>query len=232
MHFEQLVGTRGACVVLVDDAHGLRAAVTAFWLQQFNQCEVFVLQGEAPPWQAPDEGAAGDSASGAIEVQALGEGLAAGRAVVVDVGPSEDYERAHLPGARYLLPASLAPLSPLVAQGRVIVFTSPDGHAARIVANDARREWPHAAATLRWLEGGTGAWTREGWLTTSDYAPEDLLTPFDDDWGSTMRVGLQYRDAAWRQYLEWERALASRVARDPTVRFRLPGRSAVGESQL
>ena len=37
MHFENLVGTRGARIVLLDDPHHLRAAITAFWLRQLNQ---------------------------------------------------------------------------------------------------------------------------------------------------------------------------------------------------
>jgi rhodanese-related sulfurtransferase len=48
MHFENLVGTRGARIVLLDDpAHRLRAAVTSFWLTQLNQAEVHIHDGGA-----------------------------------------------------------------------------------------------------------------------------------------------------------------------------------------
>ncbi|WP_371319833.1 rhodanese-like domain-containing protein [Variovorax sp. dw_308] len=224
MHFEQLVGTRNARVVLVDDAHGLRAAVTAFWLRQFNQCEVAVLDGEAPPRPAQVDitrEAEDDAVSQGIDAPALQDRLARHEVIVVHVGPSEDFERRHVPGARYLLPASMAPLAPLIAQGRPIVFTSEDGAASRLAARDAQREWPDAHA-FHWLVGGIQAWVSQAMPTTSDYTPQDLLTPFDDDWGSTMRVRPDQRESAWRDYLAWERALSARVMRDPTVRFNFP----------
>jgi len=220
MHFEQLVGTRNARVVLVDDAEGLRAAVTAFWLRQFNQCEVAVLEGEAPPSHPPADSPreADDAASQGIDAPTLQDWLARDEATVVHVGPSEDFERRHVPGARYLLPASMAPLAALVAQGRPIVFTSEDAAAARIAARDAARTWPDAPA-CHWLIGGLQTWASPSRPTTADYAPQDLLSPFDDDWGSTMRVRPEHREAAWRDYLAWERALSVRVMRDPNIRF-------------
>ncbi|MEJ8845594.1 rhodanese-like domain-containing protein [Variovorax rhizosphaerae] len=221
MHFEQLVGTRNARVVLVDDAEGLRAAVTAFWLRQFNQCEVAVLDGEAPPRHAPADAPreSVDAASQGIDAPTLQDWLARGEAIVVHVGPSEDFERRHVPGARYLLPASMGPLKPLLAQGRSIVFTSEDAATARIAGRDAARTWPDARA-FHWLIGGLQALAWPSRSTTADYTPQDLLTPFDDDWGSTMRVRPEHREAAWRDYLTWERALSARVMRDPTVRFK------------
>ena len=64
-----------------------------------------------------------------------------------------EFARAHIPGARFLLPAFMSPLAAPVAQGRTLVFTSPDGAAARIAAADALREWPTSAKAF-WLEGG------------------------------------------------------------------------------
>jgi len=232
MHFEQLVGTRHARVVLVDDGHGLRAAVTAFWLRQFNQCEVAVLDGEPPPAAAPDAPATlNEAAAPAMHAGALAARLGEGAAVVIDVGPSEDFERGHIPGARYLLPASLSSLAPLVGQGGTLVFTSPDGAAARIAASDALREWPTARHVF-WLAGGTQAWAAAGRPLTSHYTPDDLLTPFDDDWGSTMRVHPSQRATAWRDYLAWERALSARVALDAAVRFRLLDRPAAAGAHI
>ncbi|MGJ7510104.1 rhodanese-like domain-containing protein [Variovorax sp. GT1P44] len=223
MHFENLVGTRNARIVLLDDPHRLRAAVTAFWLMQLNQAEVFILDGELPVGRAEADKADGP---GPIDGQSLSPAElvgwmdgAAHRTRIVDVGPSADFERAHLPGAHFLLPFTLDPLDALQRTGDRIVFTSPDGQAARTVARDARERWPGCDA--RWLSGGTRGWRAAGLPTEQAWALAQLLTPFEDDWGSVMRVPASDRGRAWTKYLAWERGVSARVAIDPTVRFRL-----------
>ncbi|VTU45924.1 rhodanese-like domain-containing protein [Variovorax sp. PBL-E5] len=224
MHFENLIGTRGARIVLLDEPHRLRAAVTAFWLLQLNQAEVFILDGELPAsWIAGRD-------SGEDLTASAGEGLspaqlaallrsAPARIRVIDVGPSADFERAHLPGADYLLPYTLEPVAALQRPGLAIVFTSPDGRAARWVTAEVRERWPDCHA--EWLQGGTDAWRAAGRPTEQVWEPAQRLTPFEDDWGSVMRVPASHRDRAWTDYLVWERGLSARVVRDPTVRFRL-----------
>jgi len=102
---------------------------------------------------------------------------------------------------------------------RTIVFTSPDGRAARWVAAEVRERWPDCHS--EWLQGGTDAWRAAGLPTAKDWKPAQSLTPFEDDWGSVMRVQPEHRERAWTDYLVWERGLSARVVRDPTVRFRL-----------
>lgn len=237
MHFENLVGTRGARIVLVDDpAHRLRAAITAFWLTQLGQAEVYVYDGEFTPLQAPPNfSAAIDGAPPPLAPEALAQLRRNGAVTVIDVGPSLDYERGHLPGALYMLPASLAPLAAHAVAGRTLVFASPDGTAAARVARDAHRRWPDSGAVFTWLQGGTQGWKASGRPLTAAFVPAQQLTPFDDDWGSVMRVFGPRRDAAWADYLAWERALSERVLQDPSVRFNFfplsapapePGRAA------
>ena len=224
MHFEHLVGTRNARIVLIDDPHRLRAAVTAFWLAQLGQAEVFVLDGELPATWPADDGwdavAPSHEAPGIAPdaLAALLHGSPEGTAVV-DVGPSEAFERHHLPDAYYLLPSTLEPLARLDPPSRRLVFCSPDGRAGRIVARDAIARWPGCDA--RWLAGGVRAWRDAGLPTEQAWRPDRLLTPFEDDWGSVMRMPVERRERAWADYLAWERALDARVALDPTVAFRL-----------
>ncbi|MDM0087580.1 MULTISPECIES: rhodanese-like domain-containing protein [unclassified Variovorax] len=219
MHFENLVGTRGARIVLVDDPHGLRAAITAFWLTQLNQAEVHVLDGPLPDAPAEDARPAEDIGADAVDADALARWRETGSTDVVDVGPSLDYERQHLPDAFFLLPSSPDKVDALLAvPGRTVVFTSPDGAAARLAARDALQRRPRAR--VAWLHGGTQAWQAGGGAVESGVRHDRLLTPFDDDWGSVMRVFGPARDAAWADYLAWERGLSARVAQDPTVRFR------------
>jgi rhodanese-related sulfurtransferase len=242
MHFENLVGTRGARIVLVDDpAHRLRAAITAFWLTQLGQAEVYVYDGEFTPRQAPPAPFVAVTIPDAPPplapdaLAALQANGAATAITIVDVGPSLDFERGHLQGALYLLPASLDPLASLVAHvadaahaepGHTFVFTSPDGTAAARVARDAQRRWhgskgpQDSGAVFTWLQGGTQGWKAAGRPLATAFAPDQLLSAFDDDWGSVMRVFGPRRDAAWADYLTWERALAERVLQDPSVRFR------------
>jgi rhodanese-related sulfurtransferase len=227
MHFENLIGTRGARIVLLDDpAHRLRAAVTSFWLTQLNQVEVHIYddgdEGAFLPEQAPPAtpGTVMKEAPQALDHAALAQLRRNGAVTVIDVGPSLDYERGHLPGALYMLPASLAPLAAHAVAGRTLVFTSPDGAAAARVARDAHQRWPGSGAVFTWLQDGTQGWKASGRPLTTAFVPAQLLTPFDDDWGSVMRVFGPRRDAAWADYLVWERALAERVLQDPSVRFR------------
>ncbi|MDM0066433.1 rhodanese-like domain-containing protein [Variovorax sp. J31P207] len=230
MHFENLVGTRGARIVLLDDPHHLRAAITAFWLRQLNQSEVWILDGEPPAAGAASAASTATAAAFDAIVAAAGAGLAADevaallaseptRVRVVDVGPSADFEGRHLPAAHFLLPSTLTPLAPLLQAGLRIVFASPDGHAARWVAAQARERWPERR--FDWLRGGTAAWQAAGWPIAQSWESAQLLTSFEDDWGSVMRVSALHRDRAWADYLAWECGLSERVAQDPTVRFRL-----------
>jgi rhodanese-related sulfurtransferase len=222
MHFENLVGTRNARIVLLDDPHRLRAAVTAFWLLQLNQAEVFILDGELPVWPV-EAGTADDletTGCEALSPARLAELMndASYRIRVVDVGPSADFEREHLPGSYFLLPFTLDPLEALQRSGDRIVFTSPDGLAARRAARDACERWPGCDAG--WLAGGTQGWKAAGQPTEQDWEPARLLTPFEDDWGSVMRLPASHRGRAWPRYLEWERGVGARVVLDPTVQFR------------
>ncbi|HUD34110.1 MAG TPA: rhodanese-like domain-containing protein, partial [Variovorax sp.] len=188
------------------------------------QAEVFILDGDLPP--LPRREAAPGREPAALEGASLSPArLSAllrdeGADIrVVDVGPSADYERQHLPGAHFLLPFTWEPLAALERQARRIVFTSPDGRAARLAARDAGERQPGGGAG--WLAGGTRAWRAAGLPTEDHWEPRQLLTPFEDDWGSVMRVPASRRERAWTDYLAWERGLSERVASDPTVSFRL-----------
>jgi rhodanese-related sulfurtransferase len=180
MHFENLVGTRGARIVLVDDpAHRLRAAVTSFWLTQLNQAEVYVYDGgpSLPGRRRPQRLPPRRRRAAAARPRRAGPLRRNGAVTVIDVGPSLDYERGHLPGALYMLPASLAPLAAHAAAGRTLVFTSPDGAAAARVARDAHQRWPGSGAVFTWLQGGTQGWKASGRPLTTAFVPAQLLTP-------------------------------------------------------
>jgi len=129
MHFENVIGTRNARIVLIDDPHRLRATVTAFWLTQLNQAEIYILDdtltpAALAPAPAPETAAASGTAT-PITAAALLRLYREHAADIVDVSPSIDFERAHIPGARFLLPASLTPLTAIIPAPRQLVSLPP-----------------------------------------------------------------------------------------------------------
>lgn len=223
MHFENFIGTRNARIVLIDDPHRLRATLTAFWLTQLNQAEIYILDDTlVPEALAPSSAPEANTVTGTatpLNAAALLTLYRDHAAEIIDVSPSIDFERAHIPGARFLLPASLTPLTDIVASPRQLVFTSTDGTAAQLAAHDAAIRWPQHA--ISWLQNGNQGWQQSGQQLQAHYVNADLLTPFDDDWNSVMRIFGPRRNEAWIDYLQWEKSFSARVISDTTVRFAL-----------
>lgn len=227
MHFENLVAVRHARVVLLDEPHQLRSAVTAFWLAQLGECDVFLYAGDANSIEVAD---CESGLSQADDVQSITEEELASlfgqqKARLVDVGPSIEYVKMHITQALHANAAALASLqqahAEALAQEQWLVLTSPDGkqasHAARALMRQLTAE---GKKIVRRLEGGNQAWSAQSLPVEAGYRSEQLLTPFLDDWGSIMRVPQEKRLPAWERYLQWERNLAARLEGDPGVRFR------------
>ncbi|MCU1726334.1 rhodanese-like domain-containing protein [Pseudomonas sp. 7P_10.2_Bac1] len=218
MTYDAHVPVRNARVVLVDDGHLKRAAVSAFWLSHFNNAEIHLLALDEPGVMQVTETAA-DVLPDTVQwlaPQAVQQHLDAGYAVL-DVGPSLDYELGHLPGAKFVLRPSLAAWLETRSPGP-LVFTSPDGVNAAYAAAQVSRDFGVEAYALK---GGTQAWRAAGLPLEVEFAPQQLLSPFDDDWGSTMRAK-ENREQIFRDYLSWERSLGHDIAHDQTVQFRWP----------
>ncbi len=216
------IPVRRARIVLVDDDDLLRASVTAFWLSHVTDAEIHILRDAEKDFTATPSPPALPADVDGIEPAALEERLAAGAVEVFDVGPSLAYEQGHIPGARFILRAQAQAWFEAHRPTRPIVFTSPDGANAAYAAQEASRAFGVPASALK---GGTQAWSAAGLPIATDHAPDQRLSPFDDDWGSPMRVRTA-REAPFREYLEWERALGHRIADDDTVAFRWPSLSA------
>ncbi|WP_439816290.1 rhodanese-like domain-containing protein [Zavarzinia sp. CC-PAN008] len=214
---DRWVGTRNGRIVVVDDADAVRAAITASWLVQLGWGEVFVFAADP----ATDFAATGPDTPPlpvtppevtTVEPAALTRLLADG-AVLLDLDTSLAYRAGHIPGARFAVRSRLDPAR-LPGAG-TIVLTSPDGVLARLAAADL------GLATARpvvVLAGGTAAWRAAGLpLETGDTA---LLHDTDDVWRSPYQVDGD-RHEAFREYLDWEIALADQLKRDDTARFRI-----------
>ena len=209
------VGTRNARIVLVD-ADGVRAPMTASWLVQMGWRDVFAWA-DAMVGATLVEGSAPAQVLGLGDVQATSPSelkrlLDAGKVEVVDLASSLEYRRGHIPGAAYAIRSRLARSLPKLAAGRPLVFTSPDGVLARLAAPEAAASWNGAVSAL---DGGTAAWSAAG-LELDPGATRML-----DDTDDVYYLPYDHADSveqAMRDYLTWEIALVEQLAREK-VRF-------------
>ena len=219
---DQWCGTLGARVVLVDD-NGVRATMTASWLVQMGW-DVAVLEsgldGLPMTTDIPGRGPAGIGRAGEneIEVDELAALIAADDVVVLDLGPSRDYDEGHVPGAWWAVRARLADCLPRIGgtPGKsLLVITSPDAVLARLAAPEASELTGMRVAVLA---GGTAAWASAGRAMTSglenmaDERDDTWLKPYDHAGGVEDRM---------RAYLTWEVDLLHDIERDGDHRFRL-----------
>jgi rhodanese-related sulfurtransferase len=210
----------GARIVLVDD-NGVRATMTASWLKQMGWADVAVLivshaegdwvSGRHVPRVLGLDGAA----PAAIEASELRRALASGSAVVVDLDFSRRYGQGHIPGAWFATRARLPDaLAKLPAAG-TIVLTSPDGRLAQLAAAELAGI---ATVPVMVLAGGTEAWVAAG-LPLEQGATH--LADAADDVVLSARERGQDREAAMREYLEWEINLVNDMASDDDHRFQV-----------
>ena len=210
----------GGRIVLVDD-NGVRATMTASWLKQMGWSDVAVLVA------GPAEGdwAAGHhvprvlgldaAAAPGIEVSELSRVLAVGSAVVVDLALSRGYGQGHISGAWFATRTRLADAIATLPAAETIVLTSPNGWLAQLAAAELAGI---AAAPVFSLIGGTQAWVEAG-LPLEEGATH--MADEADDVVLSARERNQDREAAMREYLEWEINLVHDMASDDDHRFRV-----------
>lgn len=214
---DKFAPVRNARIVVIDDANGVRAAITASWLVQMGWAEVFAYAADLSADDA--EVGAGVSARPAspliplMSPHGLHEVLAVGKFAVLDLAPSLTYEAGHIPGARFAVRSRLNEKLDAL-DGKNVVLVSPDG----ILAAHA---FPEVALLLGenrvWvLEGGTDSWRRAG--LPIERANALYLHEPDDIWRSPYQEAGD-RHAAFRAYLKWEIDLLDQIRRDPAISF-------------
>ena len=212
--------TLGARVVLADD-DGVRASVTALWLQQMGWCEASVLESglEGGTLETGPEAftvlGLDDAPHEAIDPAALADLIARDAAQVIDLDSTDDYAEAHLPGAYWALRAGLGAALDKLPEGEgPIVLTSTDGALAVLAATEA------AALTtrpIRVLAGGTSAWRAAGRALES--GPGRPLSLPDDRWLlADERPGGETRNVTG--YIDWETSLFSVIEGDGEAPYR------------
>ncbi len=210
---DQYLGTLGARIVLVDDLE-VRAAMTASWLRQMGFRDVFVLVEKGSERAAPPAPvlAAEPAADLGIDAAQLAQLLARDAATVVDLSPSRDYLKGHIPGAwfaiRSRLPAALATIAPT----GTLVLTTEDGVLAGIAVSEAAAI---TAVPVRYLIGGNAAWQAAGQPASTDARMADKQV---DTWLKPYERAKNTREAM-DEYLKWEVDLLPAIARDGSADF-------------
>jgi rhodanese-related sulfurtransferase/predicted metal-dependent enzyme (double-stranded beta helix superfamily) len=214
------MATRNARLVLID-GDGVRAVMTGSWLVQMGWPEVFVLDGGlagrplvkgTAVTSIPEIDAAPVEAIAPAELDAM---LAKGEASVVDLAPSLEYERGHIPGAWFAVRARLPKSLDGVPKRPILVLTSPESALARLAAAELIDS---GFDKIRVLEGGTAAWRGAGLpLVTGREAMAD--TP-DDCWRRPYDPYAGER--ARERYLRWEIDLVHQIEREGDIGFRIP----------
>ena len=216
---EAWCATLGARVVLLDD-NGVRATMTASWLVQMGW-DVAVLDSGLDGFELtrelPQHGPAGIGEAGANEISVadLAARIAADDVLVVDLAPSRDYDKGHIPGAWWAVRARLADSLPKLPQKSLLVLTSPDAILARLAAPEASEL---TAMPVAVLAGGTAAWRDGG--QSLDQGLDHMADERDDTWLKPYDSPGDVEDRM-RAYLTWEVDLLQDIERDGDHRFRL-----------
>ena len=213
---DRWVGTRGARLVLVDDAM-TRAIMTAQWLKQMGW-DVAVLD---RPFDGISLATGADAPSPMLPAVARITATDAahwldGGAAAVAIMPSAEYRKAHPEEAVWAIRPRLGRLPACVLQASRIAVFADDEAVGALAATDLGEIAGRAVALV---EGGNDAWRGAGRLFTA--SPDDPPDPERIDtifWNHDRHAGSQ---EAMRAYLRWETELPGEIARDGLAGFRI-----------
>ena len=211
---DDFVAVRTGAIVFTCDS-GARSVMTAYWYRKMGFKNACVLQGGTLSWLEsgrrmeqgnPDEPpVAIKQAQGGLR-WISGQELAAraSDAVILDVGKSADYDRGHIPGARWLSRGWLELKMPALFpdRGQLIVVSCPDGQQSTL-AGKSLQELNYKNIFV--LKEGVDNWKRAGrpietGLSGALMEPNDVVVPASQSGD---------RDAMVR-YLNWESDLGSK----------------------
>ncbi len=220
---DQWVGVKGGRIILSDSGEGIRALMVAAWLRQLGH-EASVVS-ETPATRAAFE-ASGIVAAGKpgfdaarIRLREVGAGdvaalLGAKGVTVLDLRPSMDFRRGHIPGSQW----SIRPRVGAVVKdtSKPVVLVSDDAAIAGLAALDLAEA---GAGDVALLKGGLKAWEAAGEkrAVTPNDPPDAACIDFIFH---TLGRNEGNLDAA-RAYLAWEVNLVSQLDADERAAFRL-----------
>ena len=218
---DHTVPVRGARIVLCDD-DGVRANMSASWLAQMGW-DVHVLDGlqttdfcDNSPTPRPQPEPLTPVAT--VDAATLQQWLQAGEPpLVLDVGASAAFVKAHVPGAHWVLRSGLRTDLKTPTGCQRIVVTCGDGRAARYAVHEIQQQVGPSVQVLA-LAGGNQAWLTAGFGTAS--GDEGVCSPRIDRYRRPYE-GTQNAREAMQAYLDWEFGLVAQLGRDGTHGFQV-----------
>jgi rhodanese-related sulfurtransferase len=211
---DQYVGTLGARIVLADDAE-VRAVMTASWLRQMGWQEVFVLAQSGSETASPSSRILGSPPPAQLRIGCaeLARLRAGDETTIVDLSPSREYRKAHIPGAWFAIRSRLAQALEKIPLCGTLVLTSEDGVVAGLAAPEALSLLD---VPIRCLDGGNVAWQAAGHALTD--AGAQMADEALDIWLKPYERPNDTRQAM-DEYLAWEVDLLPRIERDGSAKF-------------
>jgi rhodanese-related sulfurtransferase len=213
---DEWVAVRGARLVLFSDDQ-VRATMTASWLVQMGWEAVVIEPGALGLDQkGPQMPRRPEKPENGVDIVTPGA-LACFPGVsttIVDLAPSPQYLRGHIPGAHFAIRSRFALDLPELGGTGAIVLTSPDGFLAAFASAEA------ALATrrpIKVLDGGTKAWVEAG--QPLEQAPH-WVSPQIDVYKRPYE-GTDNAVKAMEDYITWELQLVAQLANDGVCRFRV-----------
>lgn len=209
---DHYVGVRHARMVLFD-SDGIRALTVASWLRQMGHDASVLDQGLASGLSLPEVEAASLPVLPTMDAATLARQLAAGEVVAIDLRPSMQFRKGHIPRSRWSIRPKLS--AALANEQRPVVLLADEPAVAACAAIELAALNP----APRLLAGGFSAWRNAGLpVETSENTPADsecidfLFFVHDRHDGN--------KDAA-RRYLAWETGLIAQLDQRELASFRI-----------
>jgi rhodanese-related sulfurtransferase len=217
---DEYVSTHNARLVLVDD-NGVRATMTASWLQQLGWPDAVVLAGGIAGHELRTGPGALQSVPAVpiVKVAELADRLKShpDTTTVLDLGSSLKYrKRGHIPGAWWGVRSRLQQARDVIGETEYLALTASDGRLAKLAVPEAAALWPDAEVVA--LAAGNKGWRHAdydmdpGFDRATTDANDVWYKPYDHDDDDAVEQHM-------RDYLTWEIALVEQLDRDPTVSF-------------
>ncbi|MCO5105732.1 MAG: rhodanese-like domain-containing protein [Burkholderiaceae bacterium] len=212
---DQWLAVRGARVLLLDH-DGIRAPIVARWLRRMGWDAHTV---RVPVGTVIADRAVGSAVASTLPLpvpvthDVLDEWRQSGDCLVLDVRPSMEFRRGHIPGSTWSIRPRIARDVP--AGAKRIALVSDDLLVLRLVARELAERKDVA---LRYLDGGYRRWVAEGRPTEA--SPEVPTDRDAIDYLFFVHDRHEGNLEAARQYLAWEQGLVALLEPEERARFK------------